>query len=105
MSALIYGLALDAAGRCQHYHTDNDIVANKCAQCQQYFACYHCHDALRDHHFVPLPTTTTGKVVCCGNCQHELTWRQYQTGACPFCQHAFNPRCALHHAIYFTASK
>lgn len=28
----IYGLALDANGRCQHYHGRADIVALKCAR-------------------------------------------------------------------------
>lgn len=105
MSALIFGLQLTTDGRCQHYHGPTDVVANKCARCQQYFACYQCHDAMRTHHFVAMPVTPTAKVVCCGNCRHELTWSQYQTGTCPFCQHAFNPRCALHQTIYFQSLK
>ncbi|WP_137636444.1 CHY zinc finger protein [Loigolactobacillus binensis] len=105
MSALIWGLDLDAAGRCRHYHGPTDIVANKCARCQQYFACYQCHDALRAHHFVPMPITAAAKVVCCGNCRQQLTYAQYQTGTCPFCRHAFNPQCVRHQAIYFIPSK
>ncbi|MFL2030165.1 CHY zinc finger protein [Loigolactobacillus zhaoyuanensis] len=105
MSVSIYGLKLDADGRCQHYHGPTDIIANKCARCQQYFACYQCHDALQQHEFVPISLPTDEYVVCCGHCRHELTWSQYQTGACPFCQRAFNPKCTLHHAIYFTSSK
>lgn len=30
----IYGLALDDDGRCQHYHTQRDVVALACDQCQ-----------------------------------------------------------------------
>lgn len=51
---VIYGVDLDSEGRCRHYHTACDVVALKCSKCQEYFACYQCHDQLRDHPFEPV---------------------------------------------------
>lgn len=99
-SIKIYGLKLDGAGRCQHYHTDRDVVALKCAVCQRYYACYQCHDALADHTFAPVATNDLAPVLC-GVCRRTLTYQQYQLGHCPYCGHAFNPGCQLHHDIYF----
>lgn len=42
MTQVIYGLETDDAGRCVHYHQENDIAGLKCQQCQAYFACYQC---------------------------------------------------------------
>ncbi|WP_373876923.1 CHY zinc finger protein [Philodulcilactobacillus myokoensis] len=95
----IYGIKLDEQGRCIHYHTENDIVALMCAQCQCFYACYKCHDEMNDHQFKPMPIDSTK--VLCGNCKHVLSYQQYQKGSCPFCKHAFNPRCKLHKEIYF----
>lgn len=95
----IHGIEADQAGRCCHYHSENDIAGLKCAQCQQYFACYQCHDELMDHRFVPCDKEDTP--VICGICRKTLTFNQYKLGACPFCHHPFNPKCALHETIYF----
>ncbi len=48
----IHGLDLDQAGRCRHYHLAVDVAALKCSRCQKYYACYRCHDALENHHFM-----------------------------------------------------
>ena len=29
----IYGIQLDQAGRCRHYHSEADVVALRCRQC------------------------------------------------------------------------
>ena len=29
--------AIDAEGRCKHWHSPLDVVANKCAACGEYF--------------------------------------------------------------------
>ncbi|EHI75189.1 CHY zinc finger family protein [Streptococcus criceti] len=96
----ILGLDLDRAGRCQHYHGLNDILALKCRDCQRFYACYQCHDALCNHPFKAMDKREV-ELVLCGNCRSLLNWQDYQTGACPSCQHAFNPNCSRHHAIYF----
>lgn len=98
MTAII-GIDVDAAGRCAHYHGPTDIAGMWCAQCQAYFACYKCHDALRDHPFVP--ASKTQLAVICGVCGHRMDFASYHTGHCPHCGHAFNPRCALHQDRYF----
>ncbi|MGT2846240.1 CHY zinc finger protein [Streptococcus massiliensis] len=99
----VYGVNLDKETRCQHYHTDLDIVALKCFTCQKYYACYQCHDFLNEHSFTAYPKSlTSDKVVLCGVCQSELTLAQYESAThCPFCGRAFNPRCQLHKDIYF----
>ncbi|WP_294976726.1 CHY zinc finger protein [uncultured Leuconostoc sp.] len=96
----ILGIALDDVGRCQHWHQHFDIIANRCQQCQKYFACALCHDQLMSHKFKPIPMSKIG--VMCGACHLEMTGDTYVNCVrCPTCQHDFNPRCQLHHDIYF----
>lgn len=96
----IYGEELDECGRCRHYHTERDIAALKCGACGKYYACYHCHDELEDHTFVP--TGEEEKIpVLCGRCRHLLTYDEYESGSCPYCGGKFNPGCKRHHNIYF----
>ncbi|MBM7436364.1 CHY zinc finger protein [Leuconostoc rapi] len=96
----IFGLLTDQAGRCQHWHQPVDIIANKCQICQKYFACYLCHDALTSHDFQPMPTSQIS--VMCGICHFEMSGNTYAgQEKCPACLHAFNPKCHLHHDIYF----
>ncbi|KES09593.1 hypothetical protein SASC598O11_015720 [Snodgrassella alvi SCGC AB-598-O11] len=97
---MILGIQTDSCGRCVHYHNENDIAALQCAQCKQYYACFKCHDLMCDHTFVAM-TTENSQPVMCGNCKTLLTYKQYQQYQCPFCQAAFNPRCASHKNIYF----
>ena len=99
---LIYGYLTDSCGRCIHYHTPLDIVALKCAQCQKYYACYQCHDALEAHPFEPTAKSEQAPVLC-GNCKQLLSRPQYKRGHCPYCVADFNPRCQLHFDIYFKA--
>lgn len=98
----VYGIGLDAEGRCEHYHTELDVVALRCGKCRKYYACYKCHDQLEDHAFVPADAGQDADtpVLCC-SCNSKLTYIQYQQGKCAFCGHDFNPKCALHHDIYF----
>lgn len=72
----IVGVAVDAYGRCAHYHSDRDIIANKCATCRRYWACYQCHDALADHPFGRMPLTEPA--VLCGACGTAMTYWQYR---------------------------
>lgn len=97
---IIYGINLDSKGRCKHYHTKQDIVALKCCKCQDYFACYQCHNQLRNHPFESVSVKAASPVFC-GNCRHFLTYTEYKKGACPYCYHDFNPNCRLHETIYF----
>lgn len=96
----VWGQSVGETGTCRHYHSELDVVAQQCAGCQRYYACYQCHDELENHVFQPA-STSAGKPVLCGACQTLLTYEEYQLGVCPTCQHPFNPVCALHHDRYF----
>ena len=85
MTRKIYGLLVDNESRCQHYHTELDIVALKCFDCLKYYACYQCHDSLEEHSFRAYPChLKQDKVLICG-----------------VYQHAFNLACSKHYDIYF----
>ena len=96
----IFGITLDEFGRCQHWHQSFDVIANMCQQCQRYFACALCHDTLMTHTFQPMYMSQIS--VMCGACRLEMTGTAYIACVrCPACRHEFNPRCHLHHDIYF----
>lgn len=100
----IYGVLIDDEGRCTHYHSKVDIVANKCYECRQYYACFHCHDELADHLFKawPISEKPKEKVILCGRCQTELCYEDYQkNNRCAKCNHLFNKNCTNHRHIYF----
>ena len=92
MTRKIYGLLVDNERRCQHYHTELDIVALKCFDCLKYYACYQCHDSLEEHSFRAYPC----------HLKHEMVIEEYQEAiACPNCHSAFNLACSKHYDIYF----
>ncbi len=99
----IRGCQVDACGRCRHYHTEVDIVAFWCPQCAAYYACYRCHDELVGHALGRQQPAEAQML--CGACRNGLTYAQYHAGSCPWCHHAFNPRCTLHHDRYFNSVK
>lgn len=103
MTRKIYGLLVDNEIRCQHYHTELDIVALKCFDCLKYYACYQCHDNLEEHCFRAYPChLKQDKVLICGVCQHEMVIEEYQEAiACSNCHSVFNPACSKHYDIYF----
>ena len=79
----IYGIQLDQAGRCLHYHSEADVVALRCRQCHKYYSCYKCHDESENHDFKPADTSDPVPVLC-GNCMNQLTRNQYEQGFCPY---------------------
>lgn len=95
-----FGIDLDQEYRCLHYHTTLDIVGLKCAFYQTYYACYHCHDQLTEHAFVPTGPAEMFPVIC-GHCRKLLSRAGYACGHCPYCQSPFNPACHRHKDIYF----
>lgn len=99
--AQIHGQIIDAAGRCEHYHSAVDVIANKCATCDKYWACYQCHAEASDHAFGAIDLLS--KAVMCGACGHEMAFDDYagSTNSCPQCGQLFNPGCSLHRHIYF----
>ncbi|OJU41850.1 MAG: hypothetical protein BGN96_02460 [Bacteroidales bacterium 45-6] len=104
-SNTIYGLLTDSLGRCVHYASEKDIVANKCFVCKKYYACYQCHNLCENHLLSPWPVhlnDSSQKIVLCGNCFREISYQAYSRDyVCPLCRKDFNPKCALHKEIYF----
>ena len=91
----------DARGRCEHYRSERDVVANRCATCREYWACHACHSELADHPFGRMPLDDPAAVMC-GACGHEMGYAVYsRVAACPSCRHPFNPGCAAHASLYF----
>ncbi|AFT80992.1 hypothetical protein FE407_00210 [Leuconostoc carnosum] len=101
---MIKGIGLDDEGRCRHWHSFHDVVANRCAQCDEFYACYQCHDAMVTHHFCPMPLTDERVAVLCGACHFGMTGQMYLKANyyCPKCHHPFNNQCARHIEIYFS---
>jgi len=96
----IFGKLTDDQGRCIHYHSPLDIIANKCGKCGHFYACYKCHDELEDHKFEPLPSSQRWTVMC-GVCGRQCSYDEYsKLKECPDCKSSFNPKCAEHKSCY-----
>lgn len=96
----IYGRLTDDAGRCRHYNSVLDIVANRCGICGKFYSCYKCHDELENHKFGPISQDEENSVMC-GVCGTVYSYKEYSSlCSCKNCKSAFNPKCALHKSIY-----
>ena len=96
----IFGKLVDDQGRCEHYHTKLDVIANRCGVCNKLYACYKCHDELEDHPFSPVKQSEPESVMC-GVCGTLYSYEEYSNiTACKNCGAQFNPRCALHKSCY-----
>ncbi|WP_075036284.1 CHY zinc finger protein [Halobacillus dabanensis] len=102
-SPSVKGVRVDEQTRCAHYHSDVDIIAIKFYCCQDYYACYYCHEAQTNHQPMKWPRKKWGeKAILCGNCQSELSIDEYMKSTqCPQCKHVFNEKCSLHYPLYF----
>ena len=78
----IHGIDVDPQGRCAHWHSERDVVANTCGACHKLWACSLCHNELADHRFVGVD-------------------KHLRSVMCPSCGHPFNPGCKLHENVYF----
>ena len=45
----IYGKPVDQQTRCQHWHSDLDIIAIKIHCCAKNYPCFSCHEETADH--------------------------------------------------------
>lgn len=97
----IYGRLTDKQGRCIHYHSVLDVIANKCAICGKFYSCYKCHNEKETHAFGAVDPDEPNSVMC-GVCGSQFSYTEYsQMGSkCRVCGANFNPRCALHKCIY-----
>lgn len=100
----IYGKPIDQQTRCQHWHSELDIIAIKFHCCDKYFPCFSCHEETADHESSVWPKAEFDtKAILCGVCGSELSITDYQNSnnTCPTCQSAFNPGCSKHYHLYF----
>ncbi|RNE48274.1 CHY zinc finger protein [Corynebacterium alimapuense] len=98
---LINGLEVDGQGRCIHYRSEFDVVANKCQSCGLYWACHACHEELAGHPFGRMDVRAADSVLC-GECGYLMGFEAYsQISSCPSCSHPFNPGCSIHKSVYF----
>lgn len=100
-SAKIYGKLTDRQGRCIHYHTALDVIANKCAICRKFYSCYKCHNEKEAHAYGAISPEEASAVMC-GVCGYQFSYSDYEQmgGSCANCGAHFNPRCSLHKCIY-----
>ncbi len=101
----VSGVDVDEKTRCEHYHSDLDIIAIRLKCCGEFYACKECHDVLADHPLESWPRTAFDtRAILCGNCSAQLTISAYLecNSRCPECAAEFNPRCSLHHHFYFS---
>lgn len=98
------GVDVDTETRCEHYHTDRDVIAIRFRCCGVYYPCFECHEAIADHdpqrwsaHRFDEPA------VLCGVCGERLSVEAYLDceHSCPVCEAEFNPGCASHAHLYF----
>ena len=45
----IYGKTVDNQTRCQHWHSELDVIAIKFKCCEKYYPCFSCHEEEADH--------------------------------------------------------
>ncbi|UOQ93470.1 CHY zinc finger protein [Halobacillus shinanisalinarum] len=103
----VKGIDVDPHTRCSHYHTDVDIIAIKFHCCNEYYACYACHQETASHSATKWPQDQWNEqAILCGNCQHELTINEYMsTSNCPQCNSLFNEKCSNHFHLYFDVTR
>lgn len=100
----IYGKPIDQQTRCQHWHSELDVIAIKFKCCEKYYPCFSCHEEEADHEPKVWPKSEfDSKAILCGVCGTELSITDYQSSnnTCPNCKAAFNPGCSKHYHLYF----
>ncbi|WP_197088464.1 CHY zinc finger protein [Corynebacterium occultum] len=97
---VVRGRGLDEQGRCAHYQSELDVIANRCATCGQWWACFQCHREQADHPFGRMPLDVPA--ARCGSCGWEMDYDEYsRIEKCGGCGHPFNPGCSAHAPLYF----
>ncbi|WP_053219518.1 CHY zinc finger protein [Virgibacillus senegalensis] len=99
----VRGKVMDSFTRCEHYHSELDIVAIKFACCNTYYPCYRCHLETAGHTAEAWPKADSNKkAILCGSCHNEMSIEAYKKAdSCPFCHADFNPGCENHYHYYF----
>ncbi len=100
----VKGVKVDKQTRCEHYHTEKDIIAIKFKCCNTYYPCHLCHEEVAGHESVIWKREERGqKAILCGVCKTELTINAYVNSGskCPVCKSSFNEGCQTHYHLYF----
>jgi len=100
----VYGVGMDGASRCVHYHSKKDIVAIQFYCCQQWYACIDCHKEVASHNVLVWPIgSQDSQALMCGECGAKFSIQDYlsEGDSCRSCGADFNPGCRLHHHLYF----
>lgn len=100
---IVHGAAMDAQTRCVHYRSEVDVVAMRFHCCGDWYPCALCHDEAVAHARTVWPADDAEvQAALCGACAQTMSIARYRESvACPACGAGFNPRCALHHELYF----
>ena len=101
---VVKGNNVDKNTRCEHYHSERDIIAIKFKCCNTYYPCYQCHDGVADHPpIIWSKDEKSTKAILCGRCGTELTINEYTecNSTCPHCHALFNEGCKTHYHLYF----
>lgn len=101
----VRGKLVDNHTRCEHYHSELDIIALRFKCCPEtYYPCFKCHQETVDHPPQRYNVVDDNiPLVLCGQCHCELTFQEYTSNGyqCIRCHSLFNPGCALHYNLYF----
>lgn len=103
----IFGMDVNAKTGCLHYASPLDIVAIKFKCCNEYYACYFCHQQLAGHDALQWSKEEfSTKAILCGHCGFEISIHEYLSSEsqCLNCKSSFNPKCKLHWKFYFERS-
>jgi uncharacterized CHY-type Zn-finger protein len=101
---MVKGKLVDDQTRCIHYHSPLDVIAIKFKCCDQYYACYYCHEVEAAHVAEVWGKASFGtRAILCGVCLKEMTIAEYKhcNYECPACKTPFNPKCINHDHLYF----
>lgn len=101
---MLKGKVIDDQTRCEHYHSELDIIAIKFKCCKDHYPCFQCHEETAGHQAQKWSKNERDeKAILCGVCKTELTINEYfkSNHMCPICKNHFNPKCNLHYNLYF----
>lgn len=100
----VLGKLVDEHYRCEHYHSNLDIVALQFKCCKKFYACYFCHQENEKHEVQRWQKEEfENQAILCGNCHKTQSIESYLSGSfrCTHCRAAFNPGCQTHYSYYF----